>query len=279
MKRKGTQKNTWIVGSIASCNANDKQAESEFSWVSLVQCRKEDLERLGLTVNDITVTVPRALEVEAHLVPNKSAFTETMRAARVGRELEQLARDPPPGVAVWPREEDGNGGERLDVLDASLDGPKGSPFEEGRFRLEVLLPRRYPMEPPVVRFLSKVFHPNVDGQGRICLDSLKMPPKGAWQPSLNVAQILLQIRLLLAEPNPEDPLVPEISDLMRRDRDAFERKARDAVQIHALKRKKDTQSPSKCKQHGKRWRQDSSESSVNEHHPSKKHQVEASRTA
>jgi ubiquitin-conjugating enzyme E2 T len=66
------------------------------------------------------------------------------------------------------------------------------------------------MEPPHVKFITKVFHPNVDDQGRICLDVLKMPPKGTWNPSLTVLAVLKCIQLLLVEPNPDDPLDVEI---------------------------------------------------------------------
>lgn len=47
-------------------------------------------------------------------------------------------------------------------------------------------------------------------EGRICLDILNMPPKGAWKPSLNVCTVLASIGLLLAEPNPEDGLVTDV---------------------------------------------------------------------
>ena len=43
----------------------------------------------------------------------------------------------------------------------------------GVFKLELFLPDDYPMTPPKIRFLTKIFHPNVDKLGRICLDVLK----------------------------------------------------------------------------------------------------------
>jgi len=132
-----------------------------------------------------------------------------------------LSNDPPPGVAAWPSEE-----KSMDHLDVRLKGPEGSPYESGTFELKVSIPNRYPLEPPSVRFVTSVYHPNIDSQGRICLDSLKMPPGGAWQPSLNVPQVLSQIRLLLAEPNPDDPLMPEISEQFRTNKAEFERHAR-----------------------------------------------------
>jgi ubiquitin-conjugating enzyme E2 T len=150
------------------------------------------------------------------------------RLARVRKELEQLSRDPPPGVAAWPA--DG----ALDAFQAVVQGPEGSPYEGGSFRLQLGLPARYPFEPPAVRFLTKVYHPNIDGCGRICLDSLKLPPAGQWQPSLNIAQVLSQVRLLLAEPNADDPLMPDISDLFRSDRPRFDRVARQHTRAHAF---------------------------------------------
>lgn len=73
-----------------------------------------------------------------------------------------------------------------------------------------MIPSRYPIEPPKIRFVTPIFHPNIDNAGRICLDSLKMPPKGAWVPSLNISTLLTTIRLLMAEPNADDGLMPDI---------------------------------------------------------------------
>ncbi len=157
-----------------------------------------------------------------------------MRLARVKKELETISREPLPGIAVWPG---GTTGSDVSQLEALILGPEDSPYAGGNFRLTVTVPERYPFEPPCVRFVTKVFHPNIDGCGRICLDSLKMPPKGLWQPSLNISQILSQVRLLLVEPNVDDPLMAEISDLYRTDLQRFERVARQHTQTHAVVKK------------------------------------------
>jgi len=66
-----------------------------------------------------------------------------------------------------------------------------------------------------------VYHPNVDDSGRICLDALKPPPQGSWKPSLNLCSILMAIRLLLSEPNFNDPLMSEIAQEYQMNRASF----------------------------------------------------------
>jgi hypothetical protein len=70
------------------------------------------------------------------------------------------------------------------------------------FNLELFLPDDYPMCPPRIRFLTRIYHPNIDRLGRICLDVLK----NNWSPALQIRTILLSIQALLGAPNPEDPL-------------------------------------------------------------------------
>ena len=103
---------------------------------------------------------------------------------------------------------------------AEITGPEDSPYEGGLFELELSVTNRYPFEPPKLRFITPIYHPNIDSTGRICLDLLKMPPsvvffssfhiKGNWTPSLNICVLLTSLRLLLAAPNPVDPLMVDI---------------------------------------------------------------------
>ena len=104
---------------------------------------------------------------------------------------------------------------RIDLLEASLIGPPGTPYADGVFKLEITIPERYPFEPPKLRFVTSIYHPNVDTGGRICLDILKLPPHGSWKPSINISSILTSLQVLMAEPNPDDPFMPEVDNQFR----------------------------------------------------------------
>lgn len=149
-------------------------------------------------------------------------MNRSMANRRMKRELQILSRSPPPGIAAWPREE----GSRLDILEAEIRGADETPYQGGVFRLEVSIPSEYPLKPPQVRFLTRIYHPNIDNQGRICMDSLNMPPKGAWKPSLNVATVLTSIQALMGCPNGDDGLMGDIAEEFRSRPDMFAEKAK-----------------------------------------------------
>lgn len=84
---------------------------------------------------------------------------------------------------------------------------------DGIFKLELFLPVDYPMAPPKVRFLTRIYHPNIDKLGRICLDILK----DKWSPALQIRTVLLSIQALLSAPNPDDPLANDVADHWKTD--------------------------------------------------------------
>lgn len=149
------------------------------------------------------------------------------RTARMKKELQMLTESPPFGISCW------QSGDSLDRLEAIILGGEDTPYSGGVFKLEIQIPDRYPFEPPKVRFLTPIYHPNIDTGGRICLDTLKMPPKGAWKPCLNISTVLTSIQLLMAEPNPEDPLMTDISNEFKHNRTQYEMNARKWTEKHA----------------------------------------------
>merc|ERR1712166_1127270 len=143
---------------------------------------------------------------------------------RIVKETARLRQEPPPGVSATPMEDN------LRYFNVIIAGPQDSPYELGIFHLELFLPADYPMVPPKVRFLTRIYHPNVDKLGRICLDILK----DKWSPALQIRTVLLSIQALMSAPNPEDPLDTEIADLWKSNEAEAIRTARAWTLKHAM---------------------------------------------
>jgi len=83
------------------------------------------------------------------------------------QESARLQQEPVPGIHATADEHNPR------YFKVVIDGPSESPYEGGKFKVELFLPDEYPMAPPKVRFMTKLYHPNIDKLGRICLDILK----------------------------------------------------------------------------------------------------------
>lgn len=154
--------------------------------------------------------VPHQMPFRSHTPTRTSLAHHSIMAAlprRIIKETERLISDPVPGITAFPDESN------LRAFTVSMDGPDSSPYEKGVFELELYLPDDYPMCPPKVRFLTKIYHPNIDKLGRICLDVLK----DNWSPALQIRTILLSIQALLASPNPDDPLANDVAEDWKQD--------------------------------------------------------------
>ncbi|KAF3336163.1 Ubiquitin-conjugating enzyme E2 28 [Carex littledalei] len=127
-----------------------------------------------------------------------------MALRRIIKELKDLQRDPPTSCSAGPTAED------MFHWQATIMGPNDSPYS-GAFK-------------------TKVFHPNINSNGNICLDILK----DQWSPALTISKVLLSICSLLTDPNPDDPLVSEIAHMCKTDRHRYESTARSWTQKYAM---------------------------------------------
>ena len=139
-----------------------------------------------------------------------------MALRRITKELQDLQRDPPTSCSAGPT------GDDLYTWEGCIFGPADSPFVGGVFNLSIHFPADYPFRAPHMKFITKIYHPNINSSGLICLDILK----GAWSPALTISKVLLSITSLLTDPNPDDPFVPEIANLYKDNRAAYEERAR-----------------------------------------------------
>ena len=109
------------------------------------------------------------------------------------------------------------------VWRCTILGPSKSPYQGGIFFLNLNFPKDYPFKPPKVTFETKIYHCNINDKGGICLDILK----DQWSPALTVSKVLLSICSLLNDPNPDDPLVPDIANKFKNDREEHDRIAKE----------------------------------------------------
>jgi len=147
-----------------------------------------------------------------------------MALRRLQREYEEILRDPPSNCTAGPVNPDD-----LFRWEAMIFGPEDSPFHGGIFRLSINFPSEYPFKAPIITFKTRIYHPNINAAGGICLDILK----SQWSPALSISKVLLSILSLLTDANPSDPLVPEVAHVYRTDRVRYDETAREWTRLYA----------------------------------------------
>lgn len=90
-------------------------------------------------------------------------------------------------------------------------------YEGGNFVFDMEFNENYPIEPPAVRCLNRIFHPNIDTQGKICLNILRED----WSPALDVQSIILGLIFLFLEVGPENPLNKFAASVLSQDKNKF----------------------------------------------------------
>ncbi|CAL8105026.1 unnamed protein product [Calicophoron daubneyi] len=143
---------------------------------------------------------------------------------RISKEIHEVLSSPIEGVQVIVNDQD------LTDIQAIIDGPTDTPYEGGKFRIKLVISDGYPNNPPKGYFFTKVFHPNIAPlTGEICVNTLKRD----WKSDLGLRHILLTIKCLLMDPNPESALNEEAGRLLLEDYDEYVAQARLYTDIHA----------------------------------------------
>ena len=139
------------------------------------------------------------------------------RNKRLKSELRGILMDPPEGIRARPLDNS------LSYWQASIKGPPNCPYEGGLFFLHLEIPKSYPMRPPIPRFITKMFHPNISYHGDIGVDMLGQN----WSLALTIPKVLVSIQSLLTDPNCHICMESDIAQLYENDREQFDRVARE----------------------------------------------------
>jgi len=167
-----------------------------------------------------------------------AATTNASSAVRaLALELKNLSDDPLEGVQSRLVNED-----NIFEWEVSLFGPPDTLYQGGYFKANMKFPADYPYSPPSVRFITKVWHPNVYENGDLCISILHPPvddpqsgelPCERWNPTQNVRTILLSVVSLLNEPNTFSPANVDASVMYRRWKDS---KGKDKEYEHIIRK-------------------------------------------
>lgn len=108
----------------------------------------------------------------------------------------------------------------------TIIGPMDTPFENGIIDLTIQFTEKYPFSPPVINFVTKIYHPNVSKHGEICIDILK---SSGWSSALSMPKILMSLSSLLAAPNPDDPLRSDAATDYKTDMENYNKKVKESI--------------------------------------------------
>jgi ubiquitin-conjugating enzyme E2 G2 len=97
---------------------------------------------------------PNLLSTPGCITPHKNMAT-SVASKRLFAEYKSLLTSPPDGITAGPIDEDD-----LFAWEALIQGPEGTPFEGGIFPAELKFPKDYPLNPPKMKFLGEIWHPN-----------------------------------------------------------------------------------------------------------------------
>ena len=143
------------------------------------------------------------------------------------RQQQELLKKSPDHVIPIINDED-----PIDIQ-ADIEGPEGTPYESGIFRVKLFIPSEFPQLAPKGIFVTKIFHPNVSEKGEICVNTLKRD----WNPKQwSLYNLFEVIKCLLIVPFPQSSLNEEAGKMFMDNYDEYFKVAKMLTSIHAKKK-------------------------------------------
>lgn len=113
--------------------------------------------------------------------------------------------------------------------------PANPPFNKGAFKIEINFPAEYPFKPPKITFKTKIYHPNIDEKGQVCLPIISAEN---WKPAVRTDQVIESLVALVHDPEPEHPLRADLAEEYTKDRKKFIKNAEEFTRKNAEPRPK-----------------------------------------
>lgn len=165
-------------------------------------------------MNAMQLMMQRRRKAQAQPATSPTANSTSTRDLHLQRDVASFARLPSTTEVIL-----------LDAKDYSrfnvIVKPDEGIYCGGRFKFSFEIPPEYNMQPPKVRCLTSVFHPNIDADGHVCLNILRED----WSPAYDLVSVVLGLLHLFYRPNADDPLDKEAAELMRQNPEEFKRRA------------------------------------------------------
>jgi len=132
------------------------------------------------------------------------------RNRRLQKEIQDITKDTHSGISLTSPSGEAEISD-FTHFKGHFRGPPDTPYEGGMYEVDIRITPEYPFKPPEMRFITKIWHPNVSSQtGAICLDTLKE----AWSPVLTLKSALISLQSLLSSPEPKDPQDAEVAGML-----------------------------------------------------------------
>ena len=178
-------------------------------------------------LNMPVITMHRCLAFAMRQKHLGNAVYSLAHTKRLLQELAHYATDPHESFEIFPCEES------IDFWQLILVGPENTCYEGGIFHLFIEFTDKYPSKPPNIRFITPIYHCNINQAGKVCHSILDR----FYVPGLRIRNILSYVFGLLMDPAPEDPLDSVKANELKFDPTSYNNNARAYTEKHAKEHK------------------------------------------